>query len=309
MGPLERRVSEFEEFAVAHKKSLLEASSAIDSMSAQLSSTSRDMKRGLQVLTMRITLLEKRESPLLSQVEMIKSALGRLEHEHATTNSQLRNHIITSQRIAEVSARVASDHASLSRPHSSSRIHSQPNGTAIRDELLQLHSVAESKMPVFYQRVEHFNSEVDTSLNTVRTRVSGLELKVNAFANMQGLLSRDVDSKSGDLEARVGTTFDGVQTAFQESFRLLRTDVDTIHQRILGSKRIAHASSQDGQATSFTQEVSSSQTHLTRRMYDRDTGAQPSPQSALASTAAAPITASPSSNGTNPRQSIGRGCD
>ena len=87
MGPLERRVSEVEKFAVAHKKSLLEVSSAIDSMSAQLSSTSGDMKCGLQALTMRITLLEERESPLSSQVAMVKSALGKLEHEHANTNS------------------------------------------------------------------------------------------------------------------------------------------------------------------------------------------------------------------------------
>ena len=262
MGPLERRVSKVEEFAVTHKKSLLEVSSAIDSMSAQLSSTSGDMKRGLQALTMRITLLEERETPLSSQVEMVKSALGKMEHEHATTKSQLHNHIsFTSQRIAEVSAQVASDPPSPSGPHSSSPIHSHPNGNAIRDELLQLHSVAESKMLVFFQRVEHFNSEVDTSLNTVRTRVSGLELKVNALGNMQGLSPQDIDSKLQALEARVGTTFDGVQTAFQEGFRLLRTDVDTIHQRIAGSNSIGRASLQAGQATSSTQEVSSSQAH------------------------------------------------
>ena len=255
---------------------------------------------------MRITLLEEPESPLSSQVEMIKSALGKLEHEHATTNSQLRNHIsFTSQRIAEVSARVASDPPSPTRPHSSSQIHSHPNGNAIRDELLQLHSVAESKMLVFFQRVEDFNSEVDTSLNTIRTRVSGLELKVNALGNMRGLSSQDVDSKLQALEARVGTTFDGVQTAFQESFRLLRRDVHTIHQRIAGPS----ASLRAGQATSSTQEVSSSQANSTSRMYNRDRGAQPSPQSALASTAAAPIKAPPSSNGTNPHQSVGRDCD
>ena len=310
MGPLERRVSKVEEFAVSLKKSLLEVSSAIDSMSAQLSSTSGDMKRGLEALTMRITLLEERESPLSSQVEMVKSALGKMEHEHATTKSQLHNDIsFTSQRIAEVSAQVASDPPSPSGPHSSSQIHSHPNGNAIRDELLQLHSVAESKMLVFFQRVEHFNSEVDTSLNTVRTRVSGLELKVNALGNMQGLSPQDVDSKLQALEARVGTTFDGVQTAFQEGFRLLRTDVDTIHQRIAGSNSIGRASLQAGQATSSTQAVSSSQAHSTNRMHDRDRGSQPSPQSALASTAAAPITAPPSSSGTNPRQSVGRGCD
>ena len=318
MGPLERRVSKVEEFAVAHKKSLLEVSSAIDSMSAQLSGTSGDMKRGLQALTMRTTLSEERESPLSeeresplsSQVELVKSALGKLEHEHATTNSQLHNHIsFTSQGIAEVSAQVANDPKSPSGPHSSSQIHSHPNGNAIRDELLQLHSVAESKMLVFFQRVEHFNSEVDTSLNTVRTRVSGLELKVNALGNMQGLLPQGVDSKLQALEGRVGTTFDGVQTAFQESFRLLRTDVDTIHQRIAGSNSIGRASLQAGQATFPTQEVSSSQAHSANRMHDRDRGSQPSPQSALASTAAAPITAPPSSSGTNPRQSVGRGCD
>ena len=241
---------------------------------------------------------------------MVKSALGKLEHEHATTNSQLRNHIsFTSQQISEVSAQVASDSPSPSRPHSSSQIHPHPNGNAIRDELLQFHSVAESKMLIFFQRVEHFHSEVDTSSNTVRTPVSGLELKVNALGSMQGLSPQDVDSKLQALEARVGTTFDGVRTAFQESFRLLRTHVDTIHQRIAGSNSIGRASLQAGQAISSTQEVSSSQAHSTSRTYDRDRGAQPSPQSALASTAAAPITAPPSSSGTNPRQSVGRGFD
>ena len=308
MGPLERRVSKVEQFAVAHKQSLSEV--LIDSMSAQLSSASGDMKRGLQALTMRITLSEERESPLSTQVEMVKGAWGKLEHEHTTTNAQLCNHIpFTSQRIAKVSARVASDPPSPSRPHSPSQIHSQPIGTAIRDELLQLHSVAESKMLVFFQRVEHFHSEVDTSLNTVRTRVSGLELKVNALGNMQGLLPQDVDSELQALEARVGTTFDGVQTAFQGSFRLLRTDVDTIHQRIAGSNSIGRASLQAGQATSSTQEVSSSRAHSTSRMYDRDRGAQQSSHSALASTAVALITAPPSSNGTNPRESVGLGCD
>ena len=93
MGPVERRVSKVKEFSVAHKKSLLEVSGAIFSTNAQLTGTSGDMKRGLQALTMRKKLLEERESPLSSQVEMVKSALGKLEHEHATTNSPLRNHI------------------------------------------------------------------------------------------------------------------------------------------------------------------------------------------------------------------------
>ena len=310
MKPLEWRVSKVEEFAVAHKKSLLEVSSAIDSMSEQFSSTSGDMKRGLQALTMRLTLLKEREYPFPSQVGMVKSALGKLEHEHATTNSQLHNNIsFTSQRIAEVSAQVASDPQSPSRPDFSSQPHSHPNGNAIRDELLQLHSVAQSKMLVFFQQIEHFHSEVGTSLNTIRTHVSSLELKVNALGNMQELSPQDVDSKVQALEARVGTTFDGVQTAFQESFRLTRTDVDTIHQRIPGSNSIVRASLQAEQATSSTEEVSSSQAQSTNRMHDRDGGSQPSPQSTLGSTAAAPITAPPSSSGTNPRQSVGRGCD
>ena len=99
-------------------------------------------------------------------------------------------------------------------------------------------------MLVFFQPVEHFNSEVDTSLNAVCTRVSALELKVNALGNMQGFLPQDVDYKLQALEAHIQTTFDGAQTAFQECLRLLRTDVDTIHQRITGSNSIVRASSQ-----------------------------------------------------------------
>ena len=164
-------------------------------------------------------------------------------------------------------------------------------------------------MLVFFQRVEHFNPEVDTALNTVRTRICGLKVKANALGNMQGLSPQDVHSDLQALEARAGTTFDGVQTASRDSFPLLRTDVDTIHQRIAGSDSIGCASLQAGQATSSSQEVSNSQAHSAGCMCDGDRGTEPSPQSALVSTAAAPITAPPSPNGTNTRQSIGRGCD
>ena len=110
MGSLERRGFKVEQFAACHKMSLWEVTSAIDSMSAELSSASGEMKHGLQELTIPVALLEERDSPLSSQMEMVKHALGKLEYEHATTISQLRNHMsFTSQRISELSARVASD--------------------------------------------------------------------------------------------------------------------------------------------------------------------------------------------------------